>query len=174
MRVEHPLHACQECCDPVPPHSTSPLTFRRPDSVTIVNTCCKGIMTPVSFLSWQIYEARAHLAQHCHGCDCYQLYLPCYQPGILLRPSYFQQCSYHRSLSVTLWSCFQSVTQQTAAQRGNITGTGSCVLFSLFNWLWLLRKTDFEHCSQTDVWESLCQEFFADSRGNITIWPSEL
>lgn len=132
MRVEHPLHACRECRDPVPPHSTSPLTFCRPDSVTIVNTCCKGIMTPVSLLSWQIYEARAHLAQHCHGCDCYQLYLPCYQPGILLRPSYFQLCSYLRSLSVTLWSCFQSVTQtNSSAEREHQWDRLLCVIFPL-------------------------------------------
>lgn len=51
--AESPFHACQGCCDPVPPHSTSLLTFCRPDSVTIVNTCCKGIMTAVSPLSWQ-------------------------------------------------------------------------------------------------------------------------
>lgn len=48
-----PLHACQGFCDPVPPHSASLLTFCRPDSVTIVNTCCKGIMTAASRLSWQ-------------------------------------------------------------------------------------------------------------------------
>lgn len=67
LGVESALHACQGCCDPVSPHSTSPLTFCGPDSVTIVNTCCKGIMTAVSLLSWQT-GARSHLAHRRHGC----------------------------------------------------------------------------------------------------------
>lgn len=51
-KAPRPLHACQGLVDPAPPHSKSPLTFSGPDSVTIVNTCWKGMATAPSLLSW--------------------------------------------------------------------------------------------------------------------------
>lgn len=36
----------------VPPHTTGPLTFGRPGSVTIVSTCWKEIMSTVCWQSW--------------------------------------------------------------------------------------------------------------------------
>lgn len=68
LGAECPLHACQGCCDPVLPHSTSPLTFCRPDSVTIVNTCCKGIMTTVSPPIWLKWS---HLALYRYDRGCF-------------------------------------------------------------------------------------------------------
>lgn len=53
VRAPRPLHACQGLVDPAPPHSKSPLTFGGPDSVTIVNTCWKGMVAAASLLSWQ-------------------------------------------------------------------------------------------------------------------------
>lgn len=92
--AESPFHACQGCCDPVPPHSTSLLTFCRPDSVTIVNTCCKGIMTAASPLSWQSWS------QLSSGTLLPWLFN---QPASLLKPSYGWLWSYLHP-SVILWS----------------------------------------------------------------------
>lgn len=102
--AESPFHACQGCCDPVPPHSTSPLTFCRPDSVTIVNTCCKGIMTAVSPLSWQSWS------QLSSGTRLPWLFN---QPASLLKPSYGWLCSYLHSPSVILRSRLHRCMWQT-------------------------------------------------------------
>lgn len=106
--AESPFHACQGCCDPFPPHSTSLLTFCRPDSVTIVNTCCKGIMTAVSPLSWQL---RSQLSS---GTLLPWLFN---QPASLLKPSYGWLCSYLHSPSVILWSRLHRCMWQTKQQR---------------------------------------------------------
>lgn len=101
--AESPFHACQGCCDPVPPHSTSLLTFCRPDSVTIVNTCCKGIMTAVSPLSWQSWSQRSS------GTLLPWLFN---QPASLLKPSYGWLRSYFHS-SVILRSRLRHSMWQT-------------------------------------------------------------
>lgn len=115
--AESPFHACQGCCDPFPPHSTSLLTFCRPDSVTIVNTCCKGIMTAVSPLSWQLWS------QLSSGTLLPWLFN---QPASLLKPSYGWLCSYLHSPSVILWSRLHRCMWQTKQQRRRPSLCAAC------------------------------------------------
>lgn len=174
MRVEHPLHACQECRDPVPPHSTSPLTFCRPDSVTIVNTCCKGIMTLVSLLSWQIYEP---------GLIWHSIAIAVTVTSSIYRVTslayYWGQAIFSYVLiSAPFQSHYGAVSRvsrkQTVAQRGNISGTGCCVLLSLSNWL------TFEEISFWRLQPNRClkkltpwQGFLKHSRSNVMVRPKE-
>lgn len=102
-------------------------------------------MTAASLFSWQTWS------QVSSGTELPWPWL-FYQPGTLLKPSYALLYSYLHSPSVTLWSCLHCVTQTNSCTEKNISRTGCYVLFSLFNWLRLLRKNILEHWNQTGVW----------------------